>query len=155
MFSPLRNSKRIALSVMYTEVLSLDYVFVGAGIFVFKGSRVRGVQPNNGLVITYNPSINGTRRFHFHCRSDSLTVGVGELIGLNGHPIIGGSFFGFPTPDNGGELRVESISGTHNLLTYSEQGVYTCRIPLGGDGERDINIGIYTNGFDSELAKLN
>ena len=114
-----------------------------------------GTQPSNGLVITYNHSSGGKRRFRFHCRSNSSTIGVGELIGLDGNPVVGNSsFFGFQTPTNGGELRVESIVNTHDLLTASEQGVYTCRMPFEGGGEGKINIGVYTNGFDSELILL-
>ena len=122
------------------------------GIFVFDGSGETGTQPNNGLVISRDPG--GGRRFRFFCRSNSLTLGVGELIGLDESPVAPGSFFGFPTPDNGGELRVENIAGTHSPLTASEQGVYTCRIPLEGGEMREINIGVYPSEFSSELNHL-
>ena len=38
----------------------------------------------------------------------------------------------------------------HQPLPASEQGVYTCRIPLQSGEIRDINIGIYPIGFNSE-----
>ena len=127
-------------------------MFTGAGIFVFTGSGETGAQPNNGLVISRNPVIG--QRFRFFCRSNSLTRHVGELIGLDESPVTAGSTFEFPTPRNGGELGVENIVGTHSLLPASEQGVYTCRIPLEGGEMREINIGVYPSGFSSELLKL-
>ena len=123
-------------------------VFTGAGIFVFTGSGETGAQPNNGLVISRNPVIG--QRFRFFCRSNSMTRHVGELIGLDESPVTAGSTFEFPTPRNGGELGVENIVGTHSLLPASEQGVYTCRIPLEGGEMRKINIGVYPSGFSSE-----
>ena len=123
--------------------------FTGVGIFVFTGSGVTGAQPNNGLVISTNPGSG--RRFRFFCRSDSLTIGVGQLFGLDGSPVNTSSFFGFPTATNGGELRVENDVDSEDALTANEQGVYTCRIPLEGGGEGEINIGVYPSGFSSEL----
>ena len=118
-------------------------------MFVFHGFGETGAHPNNGLVISNDPGSGF--RFRFFCRSNSSTRGVGELIGLDESPVTDGSIFGLPTPVNGGELRVENIVGTHSLLTASEQGVYTCRIPLEGGEMREINIGVYPSGFSSEL----
>ena len=125
------------------------FFFAGVGVFVFIGSGEIGAQTNNGLVISNNPG--GGRRFRFFCRSNSLTFGVGELIGLEGSRVITSSFFGFETPTNGGELRVENTVGSEDPLPASKQGVYTCRIPFEGGGEGEINIGIYPSGFSSEL----
>ena len=118
-------------------------------MFVFHGFGDKSAQPNNGLVISNDPGSGF--RFRFFCRSNSSTLGVGELIGLDESPVTAGSTFGLPTPVNGGEHRVENIVGTHSLLTASEQGVYTCRIPLEGGEMREINIGVYPSGFSSEL----
>ena len=130
--------------------------FTGAGIFVFEGDggpEVTGVQPNNGLVISNNPQSG--RRFRFFCRSDNTTLGVGKLLGLDGNPITDGSnFFGFEDSTIGGEFRIENFVGTHSALTASEQGVYTCRIPLKSGVLREINIGVYPNGFSGELLHL-
>ena len=118
-------------------------------MFVFGGSGETGAQPNNGLVISRNPGSG--RRFRFFCRSNSSTLGVGELIGLDESPVTDGSIFGIETPVNGGELRVENIVGTHSVLAASEQGVYSCRIPLEGGEMREFNIGVYPHGFSSKL----
>ena len=127
-------------------------MFIGAGIFVFNGFGEIGAQPKNGLVISSDPGSG--RRFRFFCRSNSSTLGVGELIGLDESPVTAGSTFGLPTPPDGGELRVKNIVGTHSVLTASEQGVYTCRIPLEGGEMREINIGVYPSGFNCELNHL-
>ena len=80
-----------------------------------------------------------------------MELDVGELIGLNGSPIVTSNFLGFEAPQDGGELRVENCVDIQSALTASEQGVYTCRIPLQNETMREINIGIYPVGFDSEL----
>ena len=116
-------------------------------MFVVVSSGVTGTWPNNGLVIS-NDTLNGTR-FRFFCRSNSLDRNIGEFIGLDESPV-NNNFFMFPTPGNGGELSVRSTM-SEDLLAASEQGVYTCRMPLKGGGEREINIGIYPSGFSSEL----
>ena len=123
--------------------------FTGAGIFVFVGTPPTGAQPNNGLVVSTNPG-NGLR-FRFFCRSDSVTFNVGQLIGLDGNNVSNSDFFGFGTPGDGGELRVENTVGMQTAVTSSQQGVYTCRIPLQNGEIRDINIGVYPDQFDSEF----
>ena len=136
------------LTVIY--YLWLVFYFTGAGIFVFVGSGVTGTQPNNGLVISNNPG--GGFRFRFFCRSDSTTVGIGELLGLDGNPITDdNNFFGFESTTISGEFRIGNVVGSQTALTASEQGVYICRIPLQSGVLREINIGVYPNGFSGEL----
>ena len=125
------------------------FVFAGAGIHVFIGVGGSSSQPNNGLLVSNDPGSG--RRFRFFCRSDSTMVGVGELIGLDGSPIMTSNVFGFEAPQDGGELRVENSVGIQSALTDNEQGVYTCRIPLQNQTVRKVNIGVYPNGFNSEL----
>ena len=74
---------------------------------------------------------------------------VGELIGLDGSVVNSNNFFDIINPQPG-ELEVINIAGTHVAFTSSEQGVYTCRIPLQSGEIREINIGIYPSGFNSE-----
>ena len=129
-----------------------NFFFAGVGIAVFTPDT--GTMPNNGLVISTNPGSG--RRFFFECRSNSLTVGVGEFIGLNGSPIVDedNDFFRFRDTDRGGELSIENAVGTETLLSASEQGVYTCRMPFEGGGGGEFNIGVYPIGFNSELICL-
>ena len=111
-----------------------------------------GSQPNNGLAIFDNPE--SRRRIRFFCRSDSLTVNVGELIGLDGNTFSGNDYLFLEPPINGGELRVENIVGSQQPLPASEQGIYTCRIPLQSGEMVMINIGVYPIGFNCEIVIL-
>ena len=124
------------------------YIYIGAGIHVFEGVPI-GSHPNNGLVrpiftISINPQAH---RMRFTCHSDSTVENVGELIGLGGTAITSNSFFEITTDERAGELEVINFAGS-NTLTSSEQGVYTCRIPLQSGVMREINIGIYPNAFN-------
>ena len=88
-------------------------------------------------------------RFRFVCRSDSMKEKVGTLIGLDGTNVTSGGVFEITNPQVG-ELFVESRPMNQSNLTASDQGVYTCRIPLQSGAMRDINIGIYPSGFSSK-----
>ena len=125
------------------------FIFTGAGFHVFNGAN-RGSQPNNGLVVSANPGTG--RRIRFFCRSDSLTQNVGELIGLDGNTFSGNDYLVFEPPDNGGELRIENVVGSEEPLPPSEQGIYTCRIPLQSGEMVMINIGVYPIGFNCEFV---
>ena len=88
----------------------------------------------------------------FVCRSDSTLPNVGELIGLNGTAITSHDFFAISN-SNRGEVNVENVVGSqlNLIMTVSEQGVYTCRIPPESGEMREINIGVYPNTFIGEF----
>ena len=130
--------------------------FIGAGIHVFNGEPPIGSQPNNGLVrpIDTISTIPGERRLRFFCRSDSTMRNVGELIGPGGTAITTNDVFEINTGTNtanGGELEVTNFVSS-DAVTSSEQGVYTCRIPLQSGVMTEINIGIYPNAFNCEFT---
>ena len=77
---------------------------------------------------------------------------VGELIGPGGTAITSSEsdVFEISTGSNGGELEVVNFV-TARVLTSSEQGVYTCRIPLQSGVMKEINIGIYPTVFNCEF----
>ena len=75
---------------------------------------------------------------------------VGELIGVDGTTVTNNSFFHIDNPLPG-ELTVTNVFDLQTALPASEQGVYTCRIPLESGEQREINIGIYPYRFNSEL----
>ena len=130
---------------VYVVVIS---VFTGAGIYVFDGTST-GTQPNNGLVISSD--VSGGGRIRFLCRSDSLTRNVGNLIGLDGNTFSGNDFLVFQSPWSGGELRVGNSVGRQQPLPASEQGIYTCQIPLQSGEMVTVNIGVYPIGFNCEF----
>ena len=132
---------------------NINLFFIGAGIHVFNGSSPIGSQPNNGLVRPTNTTSAdpGLRRLRFFCRTDSMVKNVGELIGLEGTAITSTDVFEIITNSgNGGELQVTNFVES-NHVTSSEQGVYTCRIPLQSGVIMEINIGIYPNAFNCEF----
>ena len=82
-------------------------------------------------------------------------VGVGELIGLDRTAITSSSVFDISN-SNRGEVDVNNRVDLQDPLTASEQGVYTCRIPLESGEMREINIGIYPTTFNCEfIATVN
>ena len=128
--------------------------FIGAGIHVFNGLPPVGSQSNNGLVrpIVSTSTDPSTRRLRFFCRSDSTMRNVGELIGPGGTAITTNAVFEVTTNSaNGGELQVDNFVTANDDVTSSEQGVYTCRIPLQSGLISDINVGIYPNAFNCEF----
>ena len=126
--------------------------FIGAGIDVLNGLSPIGSQPNNGLVrpIATTSTNPDQLRLRCFCRSNSTMKNVGELIGLGGTAITSSDVFEINTGRIAGELEVANLVSSDNV-TSSEQGVYTCRIPLQSGVMKDINIGIYPNVFDCEF----
>ena len=129
--------------------------FIGAGINVFSGVAPTGSQPNNSLVrpIDTTSTDPEVRRLRFFCRSNSTMRNLGELIGPGGTAITTNDVFEITTNINGGEIEVANYVMSNNV-TASEQGVYTCRIPLQSGVIRDINIGIYPNAFNCEFIVI-
>ena len=121
--------------------------FTDAGIQLVKGSP-NGSLPNNALAISDNPERG--HRLRILCRSDSMSANVGQFIGPNGTNVTSNGYFSI-SHRQPGEIRLENTVGSQNSLTASQQGVYTCRIPLQNGDTRDINVGIYPSGFNSEL----
>ena len=127
--------------------------FIGPGIHVLNGLPPIGSQPNNGLVrpIVFTHPNPGIRRLRFICRTDSTVRNLGELIGPGGTAITTNDVFEITTNTNGGEIEVVNFVISDNV-TSSEQGVYTCRIPLQSGVMTEINIGIYPNAFNCEFT---
>ena len=126
-------------------------MFTGAGIHVFDGNP-RGPLPNNGLVIS-DTRDNYGYRFRFVCRSDSMLETVGKLVGLDGSTALTTNRFFYVSNTVLPHLFVLNSGHAYyaqESLPSSEQGVYTCRIPLQSGEMREINIGIYPSGFNSE-----
>ena len=114
---------------------------------VFQGSRT-GNLPSNGLVVSDNPG--SEFRLRIFCRSDSMSENVGQLIGLDSANTSSNNFFAIGRQQPG-ELSIENRVGSQSSLTASQQGVYTCRIPLQNGKMKEINFGLYPTGFSSKL----
>ena len=121
-------------------------MFTGSGIHVFYGNP-NGSFSNNGLVVCLNHGHG--RCFRFFCRSDSVLQSVGELVGLDGSTAVSTNKFFYIINRPFTQLTVYNWYGDQDPLPSSEQGVYTCRIPLQSGEMREINIGIYPPGFNS------
>ena len=126
--------------------ISVSLIFIDAGMQLFRGAP-RGDLPNNGLAISEN--VGSGFRLRIFCRSDSMSENVGQFIGLSGNALTSNSFFAISHLQPG-ELTIENIVGSQSTLTAIQQGVYTCRIPLESGVIRELNVGIYPSGFNSE-----
>ena len=121
------------------HLVAICVVFTGAGIHVFVGIP-NGSFPNNGLVS--HATKHQIYRLRFFCRSDSMQKYVGEIIGLNGLVMRNTSFLEILNPQPG-QLEIQNRKMGHTSIPPSEDGIYTCHIPLNNGEEKEINIGIY------------
>ena len=151
----------LCLALFATVNMSL-VIYAGAGVHVFRGAstgdlEVPGSLPNNGIVISLDTAKDGFY-FRFICRSDSMMSNVGMLIGPDGTTVTTGDIFTITHPRQPGELRVENTL-SQNILTTSDQGVYTCRISFDSGKKRkiemvDVNIGIYPFEFKCKSVEI-
>ena len=132
------------------SVMSVCLYSADAGVHVFRGTPRGNFPPNNGLVVSDNPAGNDFR-FRIFCRSNSQSANVGEFIGLDGRTALDSNSFFTILRLQPGEIQIVNTVGAQMALTASQQGVYTCRIPLQNGEEREFNIGIYPSGFNSKL----
>ena len=91
-------------------------------------------------------------RIHFSCRSDSLALNVGELIGPDKNTFSSNDYLFLEPQENGGEIRIVNTVGREEPLPASEQGIYTCQLPLQSGEIVMINIGVYPIGFNCEFV---
>ena len=82
-----------------------------------------------------------------------MSKSVGELIGLDGIAVTTNSYFAI-TNLQCGEIKIENVVGSQSALTPSQEGIYTCRIPLQSGEIKEIDFGIYRNEFNSEFLTL-
>ena len=129
--------------------------FTGAGIHIFDGTSdpaFPGAQvsvANNALVIARANSLSN--RLRILCRSDAIMESSSrQIIGRNGNIETAGPFL--IERAQPGEITIINTPSQPAVVTASEQGVYTCRIQLQSGEIRDVNIGIYPDGFDSEFC---
>ena len=117
-------------------------IYAGSGIHVFQGWP-KGSLPNNGLVVA-NDS-NKYYRMRFFCQSNSMNTLAGLLIGLNGNNVAAGNPLSI---SHSQPSELQSFVFQNATFGENHQGVYTCRIPQASGVINDINIGIYSPGFN-------
>ena len=130
----------------------------GAGIFVLTGDGSVPVGPlsNNGVVIAQD--VSSGNRIRVQCRSGSPDFDVGQFVDLDGtsHNIPGntGDFDLQRSGTQLGTFQFLNRAGIEPALTADDNGVYTCHIPDESGNDVDVNIGIFQNGFTSELGTV-
>ena len=135
------------LSASRAGIIDLCF-FTDAGIQIFRGSPRGNLPLSNGLIVSDNPS-GSDFRFRIFCRSNSMMGNVGEFIGVDGNVLSSNSIFDIASSQPG-EIRIQNRVGSQNSLSTSQEGIYTCRIPLQNGEIREINVGIYSSGFNSK-----
>ena len=119
--------------------------FSGAGFYVTVGDTT-GTLPKNSLV-----RADGRNHVRVICASGTLSPSAENsqtIIGVDDTEITSVSGDSFTANEDPGFIRLD----TRNLMS-DEQGVYTCRIPDEEDNLVEVNIGIYSNGFNSECLQ--
>ena len=144
-------------------ILDFDFVPTGAGIYVSVSqlSYSSLSLPNNSIITSnsgYYSRYSSANRMGFYCCSNSTTSGsTGTFLGVNGYPY-------------SGKITVQRYSYSHsyagcmylylykayrsysqNVLSSSEEGIYTCRMPDSTGRNIDVNVGIYRHGNTSKF----
>ena len=142
-----------------------DFVPTGAGIYVGVSqlSYSSSSLPNNSIITTYISSAGYSstyRRMAFYCCSTFTSGYTGSFIGVNGNSYLG-------------RITVQHYSSSHvyagciylyldklgnsysqNVLSSSEQGIYTCRMPDSAGRNIDVSVGIYRDDYASKFQLL-
>ena len=113
-----------------------------------------GRVPTGTLGIVIARDVTSGDRILVQCRSGSTKIGVGQLVDLNGNTFniskSSGVFIVEQTGSGSGHPGSVQFRGAENLIA-TDEGVYTCRIPDETGSNVDVNIGVYQNGFNSEM----
>ena len=155
--------QRFKESLLYLSFWTLILLPTGAGVYVSTSwlSYSSSSLPNNSIITTYIGSYSryssGTR-MGFYCCSNSTTSGnTGTFIGLNDYPYSGSFSFQRYSYSNSLagcmyiSLQKAYRSYSQNVLSSSEEGIYTCRMPDSAGRNIDVNVGIYRQGYTSEF----
>ena len=111
-----------------------------------------GALTNNGIVVATT-----SNEFQFQCRSGYTVYdpSLAEFIGLDGNVISIGDIGGLDVSNNPDPLAMQPsalcVEDTSAPLTAEEEGVYTCRMRDENNNVVEVNVGIYRNGFNSEI----
>ena len=123
-------------------IIHISFPLPGAGFTVTQGIPDNTALPNNSLV-----RADGGNDVSLRCVSGTFSPSAEdfqEIIGLDDTDITSVSGDTFTITEDPGFIRLD----TGNLRS-GEQGVYTCRILDEGDNLVEVNVGIYSTGFNS------
>ncbi len=113
---------------------------IGIGVYLHYHHKVL---PENAVVIaTSNQQIPDIT-----CLSGSTTDRVGQLIGVQGQNITHRHGDPFSVVLGSGMVRVQ-----HSRSSFTDEGVYSCRLPDESGNNTDVNFGLYLEQFNGECV---
>ena len=113
----------------------------GAGIYDQLEERAL---PNNSLIIAKESG----SILRFDCISNSSQPSVkGWFTDLNEQNVTRQPFTARTGGGRPGTIQVTK----HGILNKRDEGIYTCHIPDANNVQFDVNIGVYSSGFNSKL----
>ena len=147
----------------------MDFVLTDGGVYVTTSyvPLSSSSLPNNSIITTYTGSVgyhSTYRRLAFYCCSNSTSGYAGSFITPNINPL------SFPPGSYDilyfGRISIERFSSSssyagcmylyldklgnsssQNVLSFNEQGIYTCRMPDSAGRIIDLNVGIYRDDY--------
>ena len=139
-------------------------MLTGAGIYASTSPLYSNRSlSNNSIITSYTGSYrydSGTR-MDFYCCSNSTTSGsTGSFIGLNGNSYSGRisvERYNYSSGYAGCiRLYLDKVhrSYSQNILSTSEQGIYTCHMPDSTGKNIDVSVGIYRDDYTSKFLLL-
>ena len=143
----------------------MNIVLAGAGIYVTTSQLSYSSRslPNNSIITSYIGSVGYYSTYHrmaFYCCSNSTSGYTGSFLGLNGNSYSGRISVQYYSSSHvyAGcrRLYLDKVyrSYTQNVLSTSEQGIYTCRMPDSAGRNIDVNVGIYRQDYTSKFLLL-
>ena len=142
----------------------MNSVLAGAGIYVNSSqlSYSSSSLPNNSIITSYTGydsyRDSGTT-LSFYCCSNSTSPGnTSTFIGLNGNSYPGKFTINRYNSSNSYAgciyIYLYKHSYSNNVLSTSEQGIYTCRMPDSAGRNIDVSVGIYRQYYTSKFLLL-
>ena len=120
-------------------------------------------RPNNSIILTDTSSqvyYSSRRRMAFYCCSNSTSAGTyGAFIGLNNIAYSGRIRIGRESSSSSNAGCMHLYFDKHyrysfqNTLDFSEQGIYTCRMPDATGRSIDVSVGIYQEDYRGKSNK--
>ena len=131
--------------VHYTFIDNLCIIIIGAGLY----ARTPSSDFDPGPIANNSIIVSGSDGLRLFCVSNSSRSGVGTITASNGETLNIGNNGIWNLANVGtrpGFLRLQ----TRQLLTASDQGIYTCNIPVDNENYFIFNVGLYPSDFNGK-----